>query len=275
MEVHKKRLNHWHKNPKPLFVDMSFGPERNKNVMVIGVGVSTYNRPKTLKLWLKQFLKHTQNLPDHIEVAYHIQNFYPNKHSGIAAVKNECLRELLKEKCDYYFLFDDDCFPINDLWYAPFIEAHLRTGQHHFLWLKDDSAIYPPSVGRKLLKEENGVTVFRNAQGCCMFMTRNVIDEVGGYDEKFGLYGSEHENYSLRAFKMGYNTFGPYLSTPGIEEYIHSLDVCGTKGYVNQLGNEVDFFGRLRSAGNPAKMKASAAKNEKILREDTTFQIPL
>jgi hypothetical protein len=246
-----------------------------KNTLLIGVGCTTYNRPRTLKLWIKQFLKHTQNLPEGIEIGYHIQHFHPKKHSGIAAVKNECLRALKADGCDYYFLFDDDCFPIHDMWYAPFIEAHLRTGQHHFLWLKDDSAYYPINVGRKLLKEENGVTIFRNAQGCCMFMTKNVIEEVGGYDEKFGAYGSEHENYSMRCMQLGYNTLGPYLSTPGIEEFIHSLDVCGTQGYIHQLGTEVGRDGRLRSAGNPRIMRESAARNEKLLREETAFQIPL
>lgn len=251
------------------------GDPEDVKVLTIGVGVTTYNRPRTLKLWMKQFLRHTRNLPEGFEVAYHVQHFNPRKHSGIAAVKNECLRVLMREQADYIFLFDDDCFPIHDLWFAPFIEAHLRTGQHHFCWLKDDSAMYPPTVGRKLLKEENGVTVFRNSQGCCVFVTKHVINEMGGFDEKFGLYGSEHENFSLRCLQLGFNTMGPYLSTPDIEHFIHSLDVCGTAGYLSQLGTEVNPNGILRSAGNTTAMRESAARNEKLLREETQYQIPL
>lgn len=243
--------------------------------IVIGVGVTTFNRPRTFRLWMKQFLKHTANLPDGIEIVYHVQTFYPQKHSGIAAVKNACLRELTRENCDYIFLFDDDCFPIRDDWWMPFIEAHLRSGQHHFLWLKDDSDLYPPSIGRKKLKEENGVSIFRNSQGCCMFLTRPAVNACGAFDEKFGLYGSEHENYSLRVFKLGMNTMGPYLSVPGIEEYIYSLDVMGTKPYQSQLDREVEVSGRLRSAGNPAKMRASARRNENLLREETQISIIL
>jgi hypothetical protein len=224
---------------------------------------------------MRQFQKHTHNLPEGVEIVYHIQPFYPQKHSGVAAVKNACLRELWTEDCDYFFLFDDDCFPVHDEWWMPFIEAHLRTGQHHFLWLMDDSEKYPLMLGRKKLKEENGVAVYRNSQGCCMFFTRQAVNACGAFDEKFKLYGSEHENYSLRLHKLGLNTIGPYLSVPGIEKYIYSLDVIGTEPYVTYLGNEVDNQGKLKSAGNTTALRESATRNEKLLREATRLRIPL
>jgi hypothetical protein len=242
--------------------------------ITIGVGVTTYKRPHTFRLWIRQFRKHAQNLPEEIEIAYHVQTFFPQKHSGVAAVKNACLRELIAEGCDYIFLFDDDCFPIHDEWWMPFIEAHLRTGQHHFLWLMDDSDKYGLMLGRKKLKEENGITLFRNSQGCCQFFTRHAVQACGAFDEKFKLYGSEHENYSLRLYKLGLNTIGPYLSVPGIEEYIYSLDVMGTEPYAAQLGNEIGKYGKLKSAGNTVALRESAAKNEMLLKEATRLRIP-
>jgi hypothetical protein len=139
----------------------------------------------------------------------------------------------------------------------------------------DDSEKYPPMLGRKKLDERDGVTLFRNSQGCCMFFTRQAVQACGAFDEKFTGYGSEHENYSLRLYRLGLNTFGPYLSTPGIDEYIYSLDVLGTGPYCRLLGNEVDKNGRLISAGNTAVLRESAKRNEKLLRESTRLRIPL
>lgn len=245
-----------------------------KTKIRIGVGVSTMNRPKTLNLWLKQYQRYC-NDPD-ATFYLHIARDYPLKRKGVAGVKNECLRAL--KHCDYIYLFDDDCFPIHPDWWKPFIEAHLRTRQHHFLWLMDDSARNLPGMGRKLIKVVDGVSIFHNAQGCCMFMTKAIVDAVGGFAEFEGAYGFEHENYSYRCREvMGEKMETPFISVPGIEDYIYSLDVQGVKPYINQLGNEVDKdTGRLKSAIKPGQMVKSLEKNkEQFYNKPTNVKIEL
>src|SRR3990167_10622112 len=105
--------------------------------MKMGVGVTTYNRPKHLELWKEQISKFSStNSP-----GYYFETYIANdgivsfdkqqtlSRKGIAYRKNECLRVL--KDCDYVFLFDDDCFPIKSGWVGFFIEAHKASGQHH------------------------------------------------------------------------------------------------------------------------------------------------
>lgn len=232
--------------------------------MKIGVGVTTtFKRPRTYKLWQSQFIKHTKSLPEGLEIVWHTQMFYPQKHRSIAEVKNLCLKAL--KDCDFIFLFDDDCFPIRDDWYAPFIETYMRTGNHHFLWIIDDSAFYPPDVGRKLINWKDGVHIFKNCMGCCMFLTNAAANNVE-FDERFTGYAFEHEDLSFQVHQLGLNPYGQFLSVPDIEKYIYSLDILGTYPYKERLGSE-QKNGKMKSAGNKQDMKISREKNMKLFNE--------
>lgn len=245
------------------------------NPLRIGVAVTTMNRPKTLKLWLRKYERFCQPIQSGmgVEFVLHIQHDYKHKRRGIAASKNECLRVLMAKQCDYLFLFDDDCFPIHPQWWQPFVEACLRTGQHHFLWLMDDSAKYPITIGRKKLNEIDGVSVFRNSQGCCMFLTRQAVEVVGAFDESLGTYGGEHEDYSIRIHGAGLTYMGPYLSVPGIEEYIYSLDIQGADKYAAALGNEYDAAHNRARSSIPANYNAE--KTDGTLTARKRIHLPL
>ena len=58
-----------------------------------------------------------------------------------------------------------------------------------------------------------------------MFLTKEVIKKVGGYDERFGLYGFEHSNYSKRIFMSGLNNMGEYLCPLGTNKYLYAMDL--------------------------------------------------
>lgn len=242
--------------------------------MRIGIGITTTkSRPKTFALCMRQFKKHIKPTKD-VEFVMHVQYHYP-KHSGIAAVKNDCLRELMNEDCDFLYLFDDDCFPIRDDWWAPFIEAHARTEQHHFLWLMED--IIPMSFKNRRRKtgEQDGITIFHNAQGCCMFFTKMAVLAAGAFDERY-TYGYEHENYSLRLFQLGMNTIAPMLSVPGIEKYIYSLDVQTAFPYQDQLGKEYNPRTRLvRSAAGNSDIQYGLKKGAEEWMKEAELTIAL
>jgi hypothetical protein len=243
--------------------------------MKIGIAITTFKRPKTLKLALKQFDKHTPKM-EGVEFVGHVQHFYPGKHKSIAEVKNLCLKALMEQECDYLYLFDDDCFTVHDDWWKPFIEAHLRTGQHHFLYLLDDSEKLPYYLARRKTGEQDGVSIFSNAQSCCLFFTRYAVLAVGGFDEAFGTYGYEHEQYSLRIHQSGMNTFGPFISVPGIEYYIYSLDVQGGGKFAAQLGAEFDAkLNRPKATLSLSKMQASLAANKQIFEKAVPVFMPI
>lgn len=135
---------------------------------------------------------------------------------GVASAKNECLREL--KDCDYVFLFDDDCFPIKEGWAQMFIDAHNATGCHHFSYLHDYLHI------RKVNQLDNGVSYYNNSAGCMMFLTKDVIERVGAFNEAFGLYGYEHVEYSVRCKLAG---LAPHhnVCPDDAPDYIYSMDL--------------------------------------------------
>lgn len=174
----------------------------------IGIGITTTpNRVAHLKLCLKQM---EQYLPDHARIF--INNDTTGE--GIAKSKNHCLKAL--RDCDYIFLFDDDCFPVAFGWADFFINAYLKSGQDHFNYLKRN---------HELIETKDGIGVYKNCGGCFMFLTKDVIEQVGGYYNGYGIYGYEHAGYSQRIYKLGLNTIGPYLCPEGANKFIYSLDL--------------------------------------------------
>lgn len=201
--------------------------------MKLGIGVTTYNRPDVLELFKKQLQKHK---PDYDFISYEISDLdgkfnlleynksknittytygidNPNR-IGISARKNQCLKAL--KDCDYIVLFDEDCFPIKDGWVDYLIECSKASGEKHFLYLKETSHI-------KKIKQGEAVSYYNNCGGCMMFMTKEVVEKVGGYNKDYGLYGFEHAGYSIRIHNAGLTSMR-YPSPSKIGEYIYSLD---------------------------------------------------
>lgn len=202
--------------------------------MKIGIGVTTYNRRSHIELFKKQFNKFPIK---HDTLVYCIQDddgaFVLSEYSlekdetnwqqgfsgirervGVAARKNECLMVL--KDCDYIVLFDDDCFPLKDGWVDYLIECSKASGEKHFLYLKETSHI-------KKIKHGEIVSYYNNCGGCMMFLTKEVIEKVGGYNKDYGLYGFEHAGYSIRIHNAGLTSMR-YPSPSRIGEYIYSLD---------------------------------------------------
>lgn len=179
--------------------------------MQIGIGYITYNRPRHIELATSQIAKHS---PHDVELFV-----YDDKDKkGIAHGKNECLKAL--RHCDYIFLFDDDCFPVKDGWIDFFINASHQTDQQHFLYLKETPSIemiaeYPFA--------NCAIQQFNNCGGVFMFLTKKVIEKVGGFHPEYGRYGFEHAGYSQRIHTAGL-TLAPYLTVKGAGEYLYAMD---------------------------------------------------
>lgn len=171
----------------------------------IGIGITTtLNRKKHLDICLS-----------------HIQKFAPDsivfintdEGQGIAESKNNCLRAL--KDCDYIFLFDDDCFPIKQGWAEFFIDASIRSGNHHFLYLNH--------IHNKI-SIDAGIESYIDCGGCFMFLTKEVIEKVGAYG-KYKRYGYEHAGYSQRIFNANLNPSGRFIMPSGASEFIFAFDM--------------------------------------------------
>ena len=188
--------------------------------MNIGLGVTTYKRPEHLKLFKEQLKKFSKRgstlglgLLDYLVKIHEYDDEVARK--GIAYGKNQCLKAL--KDCDYIFLFDDDCVPIKEGWIKWFIKAHKESGQHHFLYLRDTPSLRCTGV-------KKGIQIFNNCGGAFMFLTKEVLKTVGGFNKNYKLYGYEHAGYSDRIHKAGLTPFGAYLCPLGADKYIYAMD---------------------------------------------------
>lgn len=204
---------------------------------MIGVGITTRNRPDVLNSCLEHFYAFSEKstkivVVDDASDFDHtiVENYGYERHKnperlGIAKSKNKCLS--LLTDCDYIFLFDDDCFPRQKGWEQYFINAHLKTGIHHFNQLPSSFSQVDNIIDGRY--EINGVKINRFSgvgfASSTMFLTKRVLDEVGGYDKNYGFYGYEHCGYSIRVHRAGLTLgIGPWLAMDDIEEYLYSYD---------------------------------------------------
>jgi hypothetical protein len=199
--------------------------------MRIGIGItSTPSRPAHLELCLSQMNKHMPE--DAMLFVAHDTN-----KMGVAHQKNKCL-EALKD-CDYVFLFDDDCFPIEDGWADAYIFEYIRTGNHHFLKINET-----PSI--EIKEVIDGITSWTNCAGCMMFLTKSAIQTIGMFNESFGRYGYEHAEYTNRIYQNKFNLFGQYLSCQGNEK-IYALDLQGVGSFNIKHKSSMPFKEMLES----------------------------
>lgn len=191
---------------------------------MIGIGVTTHNRHAVAAITLEKIRERlpagarlvvvddaSEEVPP-FEVTYRFDN-----NVGIARAKNKCL-ELLAD-CHHIFLFDDDTYPISDYWWVPYRntdEAHLMYSFVDFAngqKIGDDTIVY----------QDRERVAHSHARGCMLYLRRDAIERVGGFDPAFGKWGWEHANLSDRIYFAGLTTF-PYMDVPNSGALIYSAD---------------------------------------------------
>lgn len=185
--------------------------------MSIGIGLTSYNRPESVKECIQNISKYTES-----PFTLYIAEDTDLERKGVAYRKNECLRAL--KDCDHIFLFDDDCFPIKSGWEQFFINSKYN----HLLYLN-------ASHGYKRTVNQD-CNVYHNCGGVFMYITKEVVKLVGAFDEQFELYGFEHADYSQRIHKAGF-IVEPYMCLKGTNEFIFAHDYS-TKGHKSSITNE-------------------------------------
>lgn len=201
--------------------------------MTIGAAVTTRNRPDCLEVHLEQMLAYEPRGVsfDYVVVDDASDNVLAGQNRrlceaagcryilqedrrGVARSKNHCLRQL--SACDYLFLFDDDAFPDAEGWWEPFVGATEETGCQHSMYMNQ---------AHSLIASPTPYDEYSWGMGVCLFASRLLIDTIGGFDARFGLYGYEHFSFTERAEAAGMTAgYGKYLSPQAAEGKVFSLD---------------------------------------------------
>ena len=198
-------------------------PEGARQSGSIGIGITTKDRRETFNATYAEIERLAPPgarivvVDDASKEPLDSADFRFDSTAGIARAKNKCL-ELLAE-CDHIFLFDDDCYPVRDDWWQPYVESP----EPHLMWffLKPQGEIGGPEV-TELYRDSKHVA-YHATRGCVLYVERHVLDVVGGMDPGFGQWGWEHASWSDRIHSAGLTTWR-YAAPVGVEDAFVSLD---------------------------------------------------
>lgn len=131
---------------------------------------------------------------------------------GVGHAKNIAFKHLLDEGCNYIILVEDDMIFKDNLFKA-YIDAHKKTGIHHFMFgyhgPANKGGVSGGSPKPRKIIDYGDVKIALNLHcvGAVTFYTRECLIEVGLHDEKL-VNAFEHVEHSYRLAKAGYST--PY-----------------------------------------------------------------
>lgn len=207
-----------------------------KPQLEIGIAITTRNRPEMLDVCLMHFKTYTDEnvfgniiiYDDASDYAQKLENqkivkkyglekqYYTSAQQvGIAQAKNSCFY-LLGER-DYYFLFDDDTFPIKSGWVELYKNASIQSGFQHLLYGND--------TWNTISDKTDGIEFYDRPWGVLLFSTKAVYQKLGGYRKEFGLYGAEHTDYTIRAGEAGFTNLTKLYAGPSdCVDYIWNID---------------------------------------------------
>lgn len=180
---------------------------------LVGVAISTYKRPAVLAEALSHWA--TAGMPDVLVVVN------DDAGDGVAATKNRCITALMDAGCEHLFLADDDIWPLNARW------ARTYTGndQPHLMHCWGRS---------RFLGTDEDLSVWSWPRGPLLYVTRNVVDIVGGMRTDFHNAG-EHAEWSRRIYNCGF-TKHPFADIAAARRGIwHALDY--KRSIPSTLGN--------------------------------------
>lgn len=183
----------------------------------VGIGVTTFNRNEQIMPVLCKIRKYTQKgvrievVDDGSPKLVAEATYRMNKNAGTNVAKNKCL-ELLQD-CEHIFLFDDDTYPIKHGW----VDAYVSAGVKHLNF-----------TFKYKFEIKDGLKVTQDPNGCMMYVHRDCLSVIGGFDTKFIRYGYWHANYAVRAFNAGLTPY-PFCDISESEDYLFCKDKTGGK----------------------------------------------
>ena len=179
--------------------------------MQIGIGITTVPiRADIHKVQLEHFERYAPK-----DAIIYVHNDWQGK--GIAKSKNACLETLMDVGCTNIFLFDDDCYPIKNDWWLPFITSGINHASVTFTHHTDGT----PKIN--LTKTFKGLDYFSNGCGMALYFTRYCISQIGGMDIRYSKWGYEHGGLSMRIRNAGL-TPSTFIAPVKAMDYFYAAD---------------------------------------------------
>jgi Glycosyl transferase family 2 len=205
--------------------------------VTVGVGITTRNRPDILATCLEHVRKHTPGarivvVDDASDVPVPGADHRFAENAGIARAKNKCL-ELLAD-CEHIFLFDDDCWPVADGWYEPYVNSAEPHLMYIFEVFHESANSSVQLKDTKVLYADSRHVAYSHPRGCMLYCDRRVLDVAGGMDAAFGMWGFEHGDWSNRIHAFGLTTFR-FPDVAGSSALIHSMDEYGADAHLSTV----------------------------------------
>lgn len=131
---------------------------------------------------------------------------------GISTAKNKCIEIAMEYNPDHLLLFEDDIYPTSKDWYKLYTESGLHHTQYIFR-------------GRDCSIQEvvGNCVYYTHGRGCLMYMSKECIQTIGGFDTVFDPWGFEHLDYSVRAYKANLIPH-PWIDIENSKLYFYSAD---------------------------------------------------
>lgn len=142
---------------------------------------------------------------------------------GIPKAKNKGMRIAYDWGAGHYFLFDDDCYPVADEWWKPYIDC----GQNHLAFTFTSGFEGTKGWAAGHVDNKLNVVVNELSCGCMMYIRRKVLDVVGGMDEQFGLLSKYCDTEWQRRIHNAGLTPYPFMDVVGSDNLLHSMDEHG------------------------------------------------
>lgn len=165
---------------------------------MIGIGITHYGTDTLRDKAIEQIFKFAPK-DCKIHIAKNIE--------GISKAKNACLKEL--DNCEHIFLFDSDTYPKMLSWERIYAESSHKHMSYTF--------------GRKVLTVEGGIISYEKPSGCMLYIHRDCLDKIGGFDEQYKGYAGEHQDFSNRVYNAGLTKYR-YMDLVFSNQFIHSMD---------------------------------------------------
>ena len=199
-----------------------------------GVGIITCNRPN----YLISLLQSLEQCKDSIDELVIINDGKPlnnielftgeiivnEKNLGVAKSKNSALKHLIKKKCNYFFLIEEDMIIKSPTVFTQYIQAHKVSGIHHFNYGPGSPFNRKQTIqqydlhNRHLLDEKSqpnpklvvsyqnniDIALYEHTVAMFSFFTKEVLQKVGGFPEEYDRCW-EHVDHTYQIIKAGYH----------------------------------------------------------------------
>lgn len=183
--------------------------------MKIAVCITTHNRPevlaKSLEKWsdlLSVYPKLEIFVVDDASSIKVPSDFRFDQRVGIPAAKNKCIELAMSYGAEHIFLADDDVYPIDTL----ALDDYINSPYKHMCF----SFLNPYRI-------KDGYKHHALGNGCMMYIHREVVDSIGGFDKAFGIGKYEHTQFSHRAYAAGFCPH-PYVDVINSDKLFYSMD---------------------------------------------------